>query len=172
MPDLCRFAPQKCICVFFLTIFLLCGCVLSNQTPDTLTPCFFSEMNYYWLQYFIFGFISQQVQFQADKSQAVSTMFIIQHWSALRSIGHIPQSPRFSESSGSNFVWFCSAPSVKHGRRTTIDISKGSINFIKLKMFLLQVDLLATVRHAYQELVKLKELEEKIFSLSFTSYFH
>lgn len=48
----------------------------------------------------------------------------------------------------------------------------GSISFRKLKKFLLQVDLLATVKACfYQELVTLKELEEKIFSLNFTSYF-
>lgn len=156
-----------CIFAYHFSFFVAVCCLTKPQT--LWHRVFFSEMNYYWLQYFIFGFISQQVQFHADKSQAVSTMFIIQHWSALRSIGHTAQSPRFSESSWSNFVWFCSAPSVKHGRRATTDISKRSINFIKLKMFLLQVDLL--LRHAYQELVKLKELEEKIFSLSFTSYF-
>lgn len=47
---------------------------------------------------------------------------------------------------------------------------KESINFIKLKKFLLQVDLLATINTCHQ-VVKLKELEEKIFSPKFTLSF-
>lgn len=75
-------------------------------------------MNYYWLQYFISGFMSQWVQFHTGKCQTVSTTFIIELISSEKHRSYYTESSFFWKVFEQSCLALLSSFWHRHGRNT------------------------------------------------------